>query len=71
MSVAAIRRENESSEKLISRWNKKSQAARVANRFKARRYYDRNKWEPNKTKVKKIALKREHYRAIRKKLSYY
>lgn len=71
MAVATIRRENESSEKLISRWNKKSQAARTAKTFKDRRYYDGKKKNPNKTKTKDSALKREHYRAIRRKMQYY
>lgn len=71
MAVAAIRRENESSEKLISRWNKKAQSARVANTFKRRRYFDKKRMKPSKTKVKMIALKREHYRGIRRKMKHY
>ncbi|MDF2379018.1 MAG: hypothetical protein P1V18_02220 [Candidatus Gracilibacteria bacterium] len=71
MAVAAIRRENESSEKIISRWKKKAQSARVQNAFKRQRYFDKARKKPSKTKTKMIALKREHYRGIRKKLKHY
>ena len=71
MAVAAIRRDTESSEKLISRWNKKAQTARVVNQVKNRRYFDKNKVHPNKLKIKQAALKREEHRAVRRKLQYY
>ena len=71
MAVAAIRRENESSEKLIGRWNKKAQAARVVNEVKNRRYFDRKKRSPNELRIKRTALKREQFRADKKVQQFY
>lgn len=73
MAVAAIRRENESSEKLISRWNKKTQGARVVARFKriARRDLKEEKKKRNPRVIKTAAIMRAKHRAVRKKASFY
>lgn len=68
MSIAVIKREGESPEKLISRWNKKSQASKMPNWIKRHRYFERDE---NKRKRRLRAIKREFHRGERKKLSYY
>ena len=68
MAVAVIRRENESSEKLIGRWKKKTQRARVIQNFRAKHRFNRKK---GKTKVKTAALVREKYRAENKRRRFY
>jgi ribosomal protein S21 len=68
MAVAATKREGESSEKLISRWNKKVQAGRMVNWIKRHKFFEK---DDNKRKRRHKAIKREFYRTQRNKLSYY
>ena len=73
MAIAAIRRENESSEKLISRWNKKCQSSRTVNQAKKRKYRDPKeiKKKTNDRVIKTSALVREKYSQERKRMSFY
>ncbi|MDP2691305.1 MAG: hypothetical protein U1C97_02395 [Candidatus Gracilibacteria bacterium] len=68
MAVAVIRREGESSEKVIGRWKKKGQKARVIQEVRGKRYFSR---DMSMTKKKKVAVVREKYRAARKKNMFY
>jgi ribosomal protein S21 len=68
MAVATIRRENESNEKLISRWKKKTQQAGLVQNFREKMRY---KKKMSKTKEKETAKVREKYRAEKKVNQYY
>ncbi len=68
MAVAVIRRENESSEKLIGRWKKKTQQARIVKNFRNQARFNRR---ASATKVKGAALVREGYRAERRRKRFY
>lgn len=68
MAVATIRRENESNEKLISRWKKKTQQSRIIDDFRKKMRYDKKK---NKTKEKEAAKVREKFRAEKKSNQFY
>lgn len=68
MAVATIRRENESNEKLISRWKKKTQQAGVVQNFREKARYKKSL---NKTKEKERAKMREKFRAERKQNQFY
>lgn len=57
----------ESNEKLISRFQKKVQGSRIILMKKARMYY---KKPLKKGAVRKRAIMREHYRALREKQKY-
>jgi ribosomal protein S21 len=68
MAVATIRRENESNEKLISRWKKKTQQSGLVPQFREKMTF---KKPVNKTKEKERAKMREKYRDERKKNQFY
>jgi len=68
MAVATIRRENESNEKLISRWKKKTQQAGLVQNFREKMRF---KKKTNKTKEKEIAKVREQFRAERRTNQFY
>jgi ribosomal protein S21 len=57
----------ESNEKLISRFQKKVQGSRILLQAKARMYYKK----PMKdSEIRRRAIMREHYRALREKQKY-
>lgn len=68
MSIATIRRENESNEKLISRWKKKTQQAGLVKEIRSVRYFKR---KDSRTKKREGAVVREDYRAKRKAAKFY
>lgn len=57
----------ESNEKLISRFQKKVQGSRIVLLAKARKYF---KKPVKKSGIRKRAIMREHYRALREKQKY-
>jgi len=68
MAVHAIRRENETVEKLINRFKKQTQGTRLVQRVRAKRYRIK---APSKRLVRVSALKREEYREKRRKAAVY
>ena len=68
MAIAAMRRPGESNEKLIGRWKKKTQQARVVQDVREKKSFLRRK---SHTKVKVGALIREGHRAERKGNQFY
>lgn len=68
MAVACIRREGESSEKVIGRWKKKTQKAGTVQSFRKRIRFAKG---ANKTKQKEGAIVREKYREKRRKNRFY
>lgn len=68
MAVATLKREGESNEKLIGRWKKKAQKARVVQDVRSKHRFSK---EESKTKEKKSAMFREQFRAVRKKNQFY
>jgi len=68
MAIAAIRRENESNEKLISRWKKKAQQSKFVESFRRKMRF---KKKINKTKEKEAAKVRESHRAERRRNQFY
>jgi ribosomal protein S21 len=68
MPIAVLKKEGESNEKLVSRFEKKVQQGRVVQFLKKNRF---RKKKPNKLKEQAIGLKRSHYRAEREKMKYY
>jgi ribosomal protein S21 len=68
MAVAVVRKQNETSEKLISRLQKKVQGARIVMKLKRGRHHERN---TSRRLQKQTALKREFYRGIRRKMQHY
>ena len=68
MAVACIKRDGESNEKVIGRWKKKTRQARIVQIVRGAKHFDRNE---SNTKVKKGAIVREKYRAVRKRNKYY
>ncbi len=65
--IYAIKKQNESNERLMSRFKKVVQRSRVLE-LKRKRYF-----QPKKTKklVREAAVKREFYRAKREKAKFY
>ena len=57
----------ESNEKLISRFQKKVQGSRIILLAKERKYF---KKPAKKRNIRKKAIMREHYRAVREKQKY-
>jgi ribosomal protein S21 len=68
MAVAVVKKENESNEKLVSRFEKKVQQARLVQWLKRNRFFKRN---TSKTKTKDAGLSASRYRAERERLKYY
>ena len=68
MAVYAIRRENETVEKLINRFKKQTQGTRLVQKVRAKRYRVK---AASKRLIRLSALKREFYRARRRKEQFY
>ena len=68
MAVATKKRKEESNEKLIGRWKKKTRQARVVQEVRAKKHFKKS---TSKTKEKKSAIVREKYRTERKKNRFY
>ena len=64
----AIKKQNESNERLISRFKKVVQRSRIVMDAKKGRYH---KNEPTKKYIRESAVKREFYRAKRAKEQFY
>lgn len=64
----AIKKANESNERLISRFKKVVQRSRVLMDTKQHRYFER---EARKRYVRQAAVKRDHYRKKRTKEQFY
>lgn len=68
MPIRVVKTEGESTERCITRFNKKVQAARVLNLLKERRY---NKKARTRRQVRTAALMREMYRGKAAKAKFY
>ena len=68
MAIYALRRENETVDKLINRFKKQTQSSRIVQRVRAKRY-----WTKTDTPrlVRKSALKREENRAKKRVEQFY
>jgi len=66
--IYAIKKQNESNERLISRFKKLVQRSRVLMDTKQHRFHEQ---KPRKRYVRQSAVKRAHYRNIRRKEQYY
>jgi ribosomal protein S21 len=64
----AIKKANESNERLISRFKKVVQRSRILLDAKRHRYQER---EPRKRFVRNAAIKRDNYRKIRTREQFY
>ena len=64
----AIKKSNESNERLISRFKKTVQRSRVLLNAKQHRFHEQ---KPRKLFTRQAAVKREHYRAKRAKEQFY
>lgn len=67
-AVSVKRKPKESSEKLVQRFQKKSQASRVVAEVKERQHF---KKKPKRRVVRAAALKREFYRSQKEKAKFY
>lgn len=65
--IYAIKKQNESNERLLSRFKKLVQRSRVMEQ-KRNRYF---KTKPTKKFVREAAVKREYYRTKRERAKYY
>lgn len=68
MTIHAVRRENETVEKLINRFKKQTQNSRLVQQVRAERYWVK---APTKRLTRLVALKREFFRAKRRKEQFY
>lgn len=68
MAIYAVRRENETVEKLINRFKKQTQGTRLVQLVRAQRY---NTKTPSRRLVRLAALKRTEHRARRAKEQFY
>jgi ribosomal protein S21 len=66
--IYAIKKQNESNERLISRFKKVVQRSRVIINSKKHRYHEQ---KPRKRYIRQSAVKREFYRAKRAKEQFY
>ena len=64
----AIKKANESNERLISRFKKTVQRSRVLLNAKQHRFHEQS---PRKLYTRKAAVKRDHYRAKRTREQFY
>ena len=64
MAVKVVKNDKESVDRVISRFNKKVQASRILLKTRNSRYFSK---PDSKRIVRKKAVKREEYRAIREK----
>jgi ribosomal protein S21 len=68
MALTIYRNPKESLDRLISRFHKKVQASRVILEVRNRRYWKKS---ATRRQVRKAAIMRTHYRAMREKMRYY
>ena len=68
MKVEVVKRDKESNERLITRFNKKVQASRKILKVREQRYH---KGKPTKRYVRAGAVMRENYRAKRERNRFY
>lgn len=68
MAIKVFKTEGESTERCITRFNKKVQAARVLSLLKERRYHKKSK---TRRQTRTAALMREMYRAKAAKAKFY
>lgn len=68
MAIAVTKKENESNEKLVSRFEKKVQQARIIQWLKKNRFFQRT--ESNR-RIKERGLSATKYREEREKLKHY
>ena len=66
--IYAIKKANESNERLISRFKKVVQRSRVLMDAKQHRYFEQ---KPRKRHIRNAAVKRDHYRNKRTKEQFY
>ena len=66
--IGVAKTKNESSDRLIRRFNKKIQQSRMVQMVRDKRYYARKK---NKRKIRKAALMREYYRRLKEQMKFY
>lgn len=64
MPIKVVKNDKESVDRVIARFNKKVQSSRILLLKRNRRYHAK---PPTKNKMRKRAVKREEYRAIREK----
>lgn len=68
MKVVVEKKDNESNERLVTRFNRAVQASRKILKVRSERYHRRDE---TKRQVRKAAIMREHYRAKREKSKFY
>ena len=68
MPTAVVKKEGESNEKLVSRFEKKVKQSRIVQTLRKSRFLQKKE---NKRKTREAGLKRSEYRAIREKMKYY
>ncbi|PKL36945.1 hypothetical protein CVV38_03605 [Candidatus Peregrinibacteria bacterium HGW-Peregrinibacteria-1] len=68
MQVVVQKREGESNERMITRFNKLVQGSRKVYKIRKSRYFQK---DATRRQVRDGAVKREEYRALRKKNQYY
>lgn len=68
MAVYAVKRSNESNEKLAARFKKQFQQTRMLQELRGKAHHSR---ALTKRKVRIAAVKREQYRAVRAKAEFY
>ena len=68
MTIYAVKRSNETNERLIKRFKKQVHAARIVNEIRRRRYHSSS---PKKRIIRKRAVMREKYRAKRARELFY
>lgn len=68
MRVVVVKKQKESDERLMARFNKAVQKSKKIQRIRDERYY---KKQPKKRSVRAAAIKREEYRAKREKQKFY
>ena len=68
MKVQVVKKDKESNERCISRFNKKVQASRKLLEIKKARYHKKS---PSKTQTRAGAVMRDKYRAAKEKNKFY
>jgi len=66
--VMVMRNAKESSDRLVARFNKRVQAARILPAAKERRYWKR---PFRKTEIRARAIMRDYFRSLKEKMRYY
>lgn len=68
MAIAVVKKEGESNEKLVSRFEKKVQQGRAVQFLRRNRYHKRNL---SRRKIRLAGLKRVEFQTVREKLKFY